>query len=101
MQKVIAIMGLLSIFGTGTATAVQDDKAAGKVCVLKVEKMACSACADRVEKEAKKIDGVKAAKVSQPKGTAEITYDPAKTSPEAIAKTISEKTGFKAEVPKS
>lgn len=39
-----------------------------------------------------------AAKASQPKGTAEITYDPAKISPEAIAKAITEKTSFKAEV---
>jgi copper chaperone CopZ len=46
----------------------------------------------------KKIDGVIAAKASQPKGTADITYDPAKTSPEAVAKIISEKTPFKAEV---
>ena len=47
----------------------------------------------------KKIDGVKRAKVSQPKGTAEITYDPAKTTPEAIARVINEKTNFKAETP--
>ena len=100
MRKVLAIMGLLSILGMGAATAGQDEKT-GKVCVLKVEGMACSACAARVEKEAKKIDGVKAARVSQPTGTAEITYDPAKTSPAAIAKTISVKTGFKTEVPKS
>jgi hypothetical protein len=46
------------------------------------------------------IDGVNAAKVSQPKGEAEITYDPAKTFPEAIAKRISDKTRFKAEAPK-
>lgn len=99
MRKVLALMGLLSILGLGVATAAQDDKA-GKVCVLKVEGMACSACSTRVEKEAKKIDGVKAAKVSQPKGTAEITYDPAKTSPEAIAKKIAKETGFRTQAPK-
>ena len=87
------------MLGFGVATATQNDKRAdGKVCTLKVEKMACSACAARVEKEARKIDGVKAAKVSQPKGTAEITYDPAKTTPEAIAKIVTEKTGFASEV---
>ena len=56
-----------------------------KPVVLKVSGMSCGVCAKTVEKEARKIDGVKAAKVSQPKGEAEITYDPAKTSPEAIA----------------
>ncbi len=60
------------------------------------EGMHCSACASKVEKEARKIGGVTAAKVSQPKGTAEIAYDPAKTTPETIAKTITRKTGFKA-----
>jgi len=57
-------------------------------------------CAARVEREAKKIDGVRAAKVSQPKGKAEVSYDPAKTSPDAIARTITEKTGFAAEADK-
>jgi copper chaperone CopZ len=52
-----------------------------------------------VEKTVKKIDGVKLAKVSQPKGTADITYDPAKTTPEAIATIVSRKTPFKAEAP--
>lgn len=47
---------------------------------------------------AKKIDGVKDATVSFEKKTADITYDPAKTNPEAIAKTITEKTSFKASV---
>jgi copper chaperone CopZ len=47
----------------------------GQVCTLKVWGMICGACAAQVEKVAKKIDGVAAAKVSQPKGTAEITYD--------------------------
>ena len=62
--------------------------------------MICGTCAATVEKTAKKIDGVRRAKVSQPKGTAEITYDPAKTTPAAIAKIINDNTIFKAEVPK-
>jgi copper chaperone CopZ len=62
--------------------------------------MICGACAAQVEKVAKKIDGVAAAKVSQPKGTAEITYVPAKTTPAAIAKMITAQTRFKAEAPK-
>jgi copper chaperone CopZ len=45
-----------------------------KVCELKITGMACEICAARVEKEAKKIDGVKSVTVDQPKGVAEITY---------------------------
>ena len=67
---------------------------------LKVSGMSCNVCAKTVEQEAKKIDGLKTIAVSQPKGQAEITYDPSKTSPEAIAKRITDKTSFKAEAPK-
>ena len=101
MRQVLATIGLLALLGFGAASAAQTDKTTdAKVCTLKVERMACSACAARVEKEARNIDGVKAATVSQPKGTAEITYDPAKTTPETIAKIITERTGFKADVAK-
>ena len=40
-----------------------------------------------------------AAQASSDKGIAEVTYDPAKTTPAAIAKVITEKSGFKAEAP--
>lgn len=102
MRKTLAIVGLLGVFGIGSAAAHQesDKPKAGQVCLLKVSGMSCGACEAQVEKAAKKIDGVTSAKASQPKGTAEITYDPAKTTPEAIAKAITDKTGFKAEVPK-
>jgi copper chaperone CopZ len=102
MKGVLALMtilGFLGFLGFGSTAAAQNEtRAAGEVCTLKIEGMACSACAALVEKEALKIDGVKAAKVSQPKGTAEITFDASKTTPEAIAKLITDKTGFKAEV---
>src|SRR5258708_31779173 len=97
MRTLVVAISLMAIFGLG-AGAQQTD--APKVCVLKVSGMSCSACAKTVEKEAKKINGVKSAKVSQPNGQAEITYDPAKTSPEAIAKRITDKSGFNAEAPK-
>jgi copper chaperone CopZ len=91
-------MGLLAILGFGAPAGAQTDKpAAGDVSTLKVKGMSCSACASKVEQTALKLDGVKTAKVSQPKGTAEITFDASKTNPVAIAKYISDKTGFKAE----
>lgn len=99
MKGALALMTILGLLGFGsTAIAQSDQRAAGDVCTLKIEGMACSACAARVEKEALKIEGVTAAKVSQPKGTAEITFDASRTSPETIAKIITDNTGFKAEV---
>src|SRR5712692_10376179 len=101
MPKVLAVMGLIGMFGIGAAPNQTTDLAkTGQVCVLKVSGLICGTCAATVEKTAKKIDGVKQIKVSQRKGTAELTYDPAKTTPEAIAKIINDKTKFKAEVPK-
>lgn len=100
MRKGLVIMGLFSMLGMG-ATADQQSKPgqpAGSVAVLTVNGMACGACAARVEKTAKELSGVNAAIVNQPKGTAEITYDASRTSAEAIARWISEKTPFKAEL---
>lgn len=98
MRLLVAMMGLLTILGGGLTAAAQSNKVAGDTCTLRIEGMACSACASRVEKEALKIEGVRAAKVDQPKGTAQITFDSAKTSAAAIAGRITSKTGFKAEV---
>ena len=98
MRKVLVLMGLLAILGFVAPAGAQTDKpGAGDVCTLKVKGMSCSACASKVEQTALKLDGVKAAKVDQPKGIAEITYDASKTNPAAIAKYISDKSGFKAE----
>lgn len=101
MHKAFAVLGLLGMFGTSvSANQTTANAGAGQMCLLKVSGMVCGACAATVEKTVKKIDGVKRVKVSQPKGTAEIAYDPAKTTPEAIAKIINDKTNVKAEVPK-
>ncbi len=53
-----------------------------------------------MELAAKSVEGVKACRASAERGTAEVTFDPSKTTPEAIAKVISEKTEFKATAPK-
>lgn len=104
MRTWIGMMGLLAILGLGPPAQEQQTPAAGgATCELKVEGMSCGACAARFEREARKIEGVKAAKVDQPKARAEITYDPDKTSPSVIAKTVTERSGFEATVvaPKS
>lgn len=99
MKRALALIGVLTLFGVSPAPAQSADKlATAESTTLKITGMACGACAARVEKAAKKIDGVTGAKVSQPKGLAEISYDPTKATPQAIAKTIADKTGFRAEV---
>jgi len=73
------------------------DQRATKVCTLKVSGMTCAGCEAAVRMAARSIDGVKDVKASYAKRNAEVTYDPSKTSPEAIAKVITAKSGFKAE----
>ncbi len=97
---VIAVMVLMTMFGFGNEATQKDKPTDGKTATLKVEGMACNVCASRVEKTALAIEGVKAAKVDQPKGIAEITFDPAKTSPDAVATAITKQTPFKAEASK-
>lgn len=86
-------------FVTGSVKLVCDR--AFQACTLKISGMVCSACAGTVERAAKKIAGVKTAKASRPKDVAEITYDPTKTSPDAIAKALMRTTPFQAEVSQS
>ena len=103
MRKVLllAVMVALGGVATATATRVQAKPAeATKVCTMKVTGMTCAGCEAAVKLAAKQIDGVKDATASYAKGTAEVTYDPAKTAPEKIAKTIAQKTGYKTEVVK-
>ena len=103
MRQMIGTLFMLSTMAIVAASAnqVSDKPKTAQACTLNVSGMVCSACAATVEKNAKKIDGVISVKASQPKGTAEITYDPAKTSPDAIAKAITKKTPFKAEEQKA
>lgn len=71
---------------------------AAAVCTLKVTGMTCGGCEGAVKVAARKVAGVTAVTASYKTGTAEVTFDPTKTSPEAIAKVVSEKSGFRAEV---
>lgn len=101
MNKSLAMaVMVLTMFGFGSEAVQKEKPADGETATLKVEGMACNVCASRVEKTALAIEGVKAAKVTQPKGIAEITFDPARTSAEAVASAISKQTPFKAETSK-
>ena len=106
MRKVLILVAAIALGGAATATATRvratqaKPAEATKVCALKVTGMTCSGCEAAVKLAAKQIEGVKNVKVSYAKGTADVTYDPAKTAPDAIAKAIAQKTGYKAEVVK-
>lgn len=106
MRKVVLLVATIALGGIATATATRvhatqaKPAEATKVCTMKVTGMTCSGCEAAVKLAAKQIDGVKDAKASYAKGTADVTYDPAKTAPNAIAKAIAQKTGYKTEVVK-
>ena len=67
---------------------------------LTIKGMTCGGCAAGVRIQLKKTEGVTAYEVSFEEGEAEVTYDPAKTTPEKIAVSVS-KTGFAASVKKA
>ena len=102
MGRVLLLVAAIALGGIAPAMATRATQAkpaeATKVCTLKVTGMTCSGCEAAVKLAAKQIDGVKDAKASYAKGTAEVTYDPAKTRPDAIAKAIAQKTGYKTEL---
>ena len=106
MRKILVLAAAVLVGGVATATAVGAESTqtkpaeATKVFTMKVSGMTCSGCEAAVKIAAKQIDGVKDAKASYANRTAEITYDSAKTSPEAVAKAIAQKTGYKTEVAK-
>lgn len=102
MKTVILVVGLLAVGAVGGAaqTPTAATKAATKVCTLKVTGMTCAGCEAAVKIAAKRVEGVSDVIVSYDKAAAQVMYDPAKTTPEAIAKAIREKTGYKAEAPR-
>ena len=102
-MKAAVLVGLLTLSIAGALVAAQAPTAqsqpAMKVCTLKVAGMTCAGCEAAVKIAAKSVNGVKDVKASYDKANADVTYDPSKTTPEAIAKVITDKTGFKAEAP--
>jgi copper chaperone CopZ len=91
---VIALSGPIAVRAGGQEKA---QNPATQVCTLKVSGMTCAGCEAAVRIAARTVDGVTDVKVSYAKGNAEVTYDPSKTTPVAIAKVITDRSGFKAE----
>jgi copper chaperone CopZ len=83
---------------SAAVAATADDTSKTAVCTLKITGMTCGGCAAAVKSAAKKVHGVKDAQVSYEQGRAEVTYDPARTTPDAIAKAVTERSGFTAEI---
>ena len=98
MREAVGIVLIIGTLGFGSLAAEQKGAARSAQTRLKVSGMHCGQCAKTVEKAARKVEGVIAAKASQPSASAEITYDSEKTDPDAIAEAISTKTPFRAEV---
>ena len=69
-----------------------------EVVTLNVPDMFCAGCEVGVKIAANKIEGVKEVKTDSDKRTADVTFDPLKTTAQAIATAITKGTGFKAEV---
>lgn len=100
-MKILSMMALMMAMWAPTAAQAADDlqaeKPATQVCTLKVSGMTCAGCEAAVRMAARSVEGVTDVKASYAKGNAEVTYDPSKTTPSAIAKVITDKSGFKAE----
>lgn len=100
-MSVMLVGALMLTFaaGTGWAAIGSRDTGSAKVVTLKVSGMTCGGCEAAVQHAARTVDGVITVEADSDKGIARVTYDPSKTTPSAIAKIITEKSGFKAEAP--
>ncbi len=90
----VALAGVLALGGGLPVWAGEPAKT-----TLAVQGMTCGGCVAAVKVQLKRTEGVTAYEVSFEKAEAEVRYEPAKTTPEKIAESVS-KTGFKASVKK-
>lgn len=91
------IPALLVLFAWTATVVAAPSSSTGQRTTLTIKGMTCGGCVATVKLKLKKTQGVLAYEVSLEKGEAEVTYDPASTSPEVIAASVSE-TGFKATI---
>lgn len=100
-MKAVSIIAIVVLMLAPMVLRANQDQAPAKpatqVCTLKVTGMTCAGCEAAVHMAARSVDGVTDVKVSYAKGNAEVTFDPSKTTPGAIAKVVTDKSGFKAE----
>ena len=65
---------------------------------FKVKGMHCASCSSIIEKTFKKVEGVRSAEVNYGTEKAKVSFEPSKTSPEALAKSI-EPLGYSLALP--
>ena len=94
----IAMALLLSSAESDRQAATEKaEQVSTRTSTFTVSGMTCAGCEAAVRMAARSLDGVSEVTVSYAKGIAEVTYDPRKTTPVAIAKAITDQSGFKAE----
>lgn len=92
-----AALAVTTYAGAGAACGVTPQPSAAssdateKVATLHIEGMTCGSCATAVRRVLTRVEGVKAATVSYESKSAVVTYEPAKVSPETIARAVEEK----------
>lgn len=91
MKKALSV-AVAVLFFASHAAAAEPAKT-----TLSIGGMTCGGCVAAVKVQLKKTEGVTAYDVSLDKAEAEVSYDPAKTTPDKIAESVS-KTGFKTSV---
>ncbi len=91
----LSALSAIVLSGNILVPTVQADATA--TTVLTIKGMTCGGCAAAVKLQLRKTEGVTAYEVSYEKAEAQVTYEPAKTTPEKIAASVS-KTGFTASV---
>jgi copper chaperone CopZ len=100
-MKTVGVVAVMAVIFVATFARMAETqtpaKPATETCTLKVSGMTCAGCEAAVRMAARSVEGVTEVKVSYAKGNAEVTFNPSKTTPTAIAKVVTEKSGFKAE----
>ena len=89
-MKQARLFALLVLAGSALA-------AEPRTITLRVEHMTCAACPVTVRKALSHVAGVTQSTVDMKAHTATVTFDPGKTTPEALAMAVSE-AGFPAKV---
>ena len=92
LAAVVALVLLAAVWQR--AAAPRQAGAVGAAAQLKVDGMACGACAARVKRIVLQVEGVQEAVVHLEEGHARIVYDPARTTPAVVARRIAD-AGFK------
>lgn len=100
-EALVAALLLVVVGGAGWIAQSWASEGEGEddatTAVFRVEGMTCGGCETGVKLAVKKLDGVTSADASYEEGTATVTYDPGKVTPDEIVAAI-EKLGYEAEV---